>query len=264
LKSTRFSLLNNVKIDMKKLLQTSVTGVKAALCLLFLLIGALNLSAQQVSGTIKATNGDPLVGASVVVKGTKNGTIADVNGNFKLSDVPKGSTLVASFVGYTTKEFAADGSTVSIVLAEGDALSEVVVTGVFDKRSALNSSVAITTLSAVQIDKMVPVSASDVLKNVPGVYVNSSLGEIRNTVNSRGVTTGKNDGANGYDYVSMQEVVRRRLRVQMRRVVSSIIFQKRAATPLKAKSEPVLDSKATAKIRITAPMSISEDPSVRT
>jgi iron complex outermembrane recepter protein len=205
LKSTRFSLLNNVKIDMKKLLQTSITGVKAALCLLFLLIGALNLSAQQVSGTIKAANGDPLVGASVVVKGTKNGTLADVNGAYKLNDVPKGSILVASFVGYTTKEITADGSTVSIVLSEGDALSEVVVTGVFDKRSALNSSVAITTLSAVQIDKMVPVSASDVLKNVPGIYVNSSLGEIRNTVNSRGVTTGKNDGANGYDYVSMQE-----------------------------------------------------------
>jgi iron complex outermembrane recepter protein len=190
---------------MKKLLQTPIQGGKALFCLLFLLIGTFNLSAQTVSGTIKSDNGDPLVGASVLVKGTKNGTLADVNGAFKLNDVPKGSTLVASFVGYTTKEIPVDGSTINIVLSESDALGEVVVTGVFDKRSALNSSVAITTLSAVQIDKIVPVSAADLLKNVPGVYVNSSLGEIRNTVNSRGVTTGKNDGGNGYDYVSMQE-----------------------------------------------------------
>jgi iron complex outermembrane recepter protein len=190
---------------MKKLLLTSATGVKALLCLLFLGIGALNLSAQTVSGTIKDGDNNPLVGASVLVKGTKNGTLADANGTFKLNDVPKGSILVVSFVGYTTKEIAADGPTISIVLAEGDALGEVVVTGVFDKRSALNSSIAITSLSAAQIDRLVPVSSSDVLKNVPGIYVNSSLGEIRNTVNSRGVTTGKNDGGSGYDYVSIQE-----------------------------------------------------------
>ncbi len=190
---------------MKKLQQTLIHGVKPLICLFFSLICAFNLSAQSVSGTIKADNGDPLVGASILVKGTKNGVLADVTGSFKLNDVPKGSTLVVSFVGYTTRELAVEGSTMNIVLKEGESLSEVVVTGVFDKRSALNSSIAITSLSAVQIDKIVPVSAADLLKNVPGIYVNSSLGEIRNTVNSRGVTTGKNDGGNGYDYVSMQE-----------------------------------------------------------
>jgi iron complex outermembrane recepter protein len=190
---------------MKKLLRTSLNDVKPLLCAFFLLISAFNLSAQQISGTVKDDNNNPLVGASVLLKGTKNGTLADVNGAYKLSDVPKGGTLVVSFVGYTTKEVTIDGSIVNIVLKEGESLGEVVVTGVFDKRTALNSSIAITTLSGAQIDKIVPLSAADLLKNVPGVYVNSSLGEVRNTVYSRGVTTGNNDGRFGYDYVSMQE-----------------------------------------------------------
>jgi outer membrane receptor protein involved in Fe transport len=191
-------------IEMKKLLQMPILGIKSLLCLTILILCTVGLHAQQVSGTIKDNSGSPLVGAAVLVKGTKNGTVTDNNGAFTLKDVAKGSTLVVSFVGFTTKEVSVDNAA-NIILAEADALGEVVVTGVFDKRSALNSSIAITSLSAVQIDKIVPVSASDLLKNVPGIYVNSSLGEIRNVVNSRGVTTGKNDGGSGYDYVSMQE-----------------------------------------------------------
>ncbi|MDZ7879952.1 MAG: TonB-dependent receptor [Saprospiraceae bacterium] len=164
----------------------------------------VGLSAQNVSGTIKDNGGSPIVGASVLVKGTNNGTIADGNGAFTLNNVAKGSTLVVSFVGFKTREISADGS-LAITLNEGDALDEVVVTGVFDKRSALSSSIAISSLGTKQIDRIVPVSAADLLKNVPGIYVNSSLGEIRNTVNARGVTTGRNNGSSGYDYVSMQE-----------------------------------------------------------
>ncbi len=189
---------------MKKLSLVPFCGIKSLLCLLAFVLCSVGLSAQQVSGTIKSNSGDPLVGAAVLVKGTKNGTVTDNNGAFSLNNVAKGSTLVVSFVGFGTKEVSADNAA-SIVLKEGDELGELVVTGVFDKRTALNSSIAITSLSAVQIDKIVPISAADLLKNVPGIYVNSSLGEIRNTVNSRGVTTGKNDGSNGYDYVSMQE-----------------------------------------------------------
>ncbi len=191
-------------IEMKKLLQMSQSGIKPLLFLVFLLFCSLNLSAQTVSGMVKDDSGSPLAGAAVLVKGTKNGVVTDNNGAFTLKDVAKGSTLVVSFVGFGTKEVSSDNAS-SITLKEGDALGEVIVTGVFDKRTALNSSVAITSLSAVQIDRIVPVSASDLLKNVPGIYVNSSLGEIRNVVNSRGVTTGKNDGGSGYDYVSMQE-----------------------------------------------------------
>ena len=84
-------------------------------------------------------------------------------------------------------------------------LDEVIVTGVFDQRTRLESSIAISTLKAKDIERLAPVSAADLLKNIPGVYVNSSLGEIRNTIYSRGVSVGSNDGASGYYYVSMQE-----------------------------------------------------------
>ena len=193
-------------IDMKKLLQTSLTDFKSLLCFLFLVLVSLNLSAQQtISGMVKDDKGEPLVGASVLVKGTGNGTVVDSKGAFTIKNVAKGSTLVVSFVGYLTQEVAA-ADNVIINLKEGSTLGdEVVVTGVFDRRTALSSSIAITTLNTAQIDKLVPASAADLLKNVPGVYVNSSLGEVRNTIYSRGVTTGNNDGRWGYDYVSMQE-----------------------------------------------------------
>lgn len=84
-------------------------------------------------------------------------------------------------------------------------IDEVVVTGVFDKRLRMNSPIAISVLKGDILEKQVPVSASDLLKNVPGVYVNSSNGEIRNSVASRGITVGTQDGSFGYEYVSMQE-----------------------------------------------------------
>src|SRR5207249_3968958 len=108
---------------------------------------------------------------------------------------------------YKNLEVPVDGKTeLTISLAEFTSeLNQVVVTGVFDKRKRLDASVAISTVSAAQMSKLALVSAPDILKNVPGVFVNSALGEIRNTVYSRGVSVGSNDGAGGYYYVSMQE-----------------------------------------------------------
>jgi iron complex outermembrane recepter protein len=162
---------------------------------------------QTIQGKITDEKGNALPGVSVLLKGTKTGTAADADGNYQIT-VPNGNAvLVFSFLGNKTQEVTVGNQkSINVNLSEDNSsLDDVVVTGVFDKRTALNSSVAITTISALQIDKIVPTSAADLLKNVPGIYVNSSLGEIRNTVNSRGVTTGKNDGGSGYDYVSMQE-----------------------------------------------------------
>src|SRR5205814_10691807 len=117
---------------------------------------------------------------------------------FAMTPPPPQSTLFP----YTTLFRSA----INISLAQRAAeTEEVVVTGVFDKRKKMEASVAITTVNDKQISKLALTSAADLLKNVPGVYVNSSLGEIRNTVYSRGVSVGSNDGASGYYYVSMQE-----------------------------------------------------------
>jgi len=84
-------------------------------------------------------------------------------------------------------------------------LEEVVVTGVLTSTRLQDAPIAISTVTSEEIAKLVPISAADLLKNVPGVFVNSSLGEIRNIVFSRGVSANSLDGANGYYYVSLQE-----------------------------------------------------------
>ncbi|WPV01966.1 TonB-dependent receptor [Mucilaginibacter sp. cycad4] len=160
----------------------------------------------KVSGTVKDEKGVTMPGVSVTVKGTTQGVSTDPNGKFSLT-VSGTATLIFRFVGYTTKEEAINGRSVVNVslVSESSSLSEIIVTGVFDKRTAMNASIAISSISAIQIEKQAPLSSADLLKNIPGVYVNSSLGEIRNTVYSRGVSVGSNDGASGYYYVSMQE-----------------------------------------------------------
>lgn len=58
----------------------------------------------KVSGAVTDTNGEPVIGASISEKGTSNGTITDIDGNFTLSVAPN-SKLVVSFIGYATQEF---------------------------------------------------------------------------------------------------------------------------------------------------------------
>lgn len=161
-----------------------------------------------LSGTITGNNNEPLVGASVILEGTAKGTVADEKGHYELEleDSEKNGRLVFSYIGFEKQTIAINGRTnIDVTLVEGSALEEVIVTGVFDKRTRMESSVAISVINTKQIERIAVNSAADLLKNVPGVFVNSSLGEIRNTVYSRGVSVGSNDGASGYFYVSMQE-----------------------------------------------------------
>jgi outer membrane receptor protein involved in Fe transport len=194
---------------MKKGFFHSVTSY--AVLFTFFLFGAVNFARAQgavISGKVLNGSQEPLAGATVKVKGTQLATQTDEQGRFRFENVSVASVrLTVSFVGYESREVAVKaGSDVKVVLPDliqqGD---EIVVTGVFDRRKKMEASVAITTLSPRILDKLSPASAADLLKNVPGVYVNSSLGEIRNTVYSRGVSVGSNDGASGYYYVSMQE-----------------------------------------------------------
>jgi iron complex outermembrane receptor protein len=164
----------------------------------------------KIQGKVTDSKGLGLAGSSIVIVENNKSNSTDANGDFTINNVANGSyQIVVSYIGFTTRKVTVkvpQTSKLNIVLQDDQAaLDEVVVTGVFDKRSALNSSIAISTVNAVQIQKMAPSSAAELLKNVPGIFVNNSLGEIRNTVYSRGVTTGNNDGRWGYDYVSMQE-----------------------------------------------------------
>lgn len=82
---------------------------------------------------------------------------------------------------------------------------EIVVTGVFSAKSIENAPISIAAVTAEELSQQIANSSADLIKNVPGVFVNSSLGEIRNVVFSRGVSANSLDGDGGYYYVSMQE-----------------------------------------------------------
>lgn len=81
----------------------------------------LDVSISQQSGKVAGTVEDdfgPVAGASVVIKGTTNGTITDMNGNFSLDGVKDGDVIQISFIGYSTQEIVYKGQALSIKLAE--------------------------------------------------------------------------------------------------------------------------------------------------
>lgn len=83
--------------------------------------------------------------------------------------------------------------------------NQIVVTGVFSAKSIENAPISISAVTAEELSQQIANSSADLIRNVPGVFVNSSLGEIRNVVFSRGVSANSLDGDGGYYYVSMQE-----------------------------------------------------------
>mgnify|MGYP005945031095 FL=1 len=92
---------------------------------------------QMVKGTIVDASGEPIIGANVVVKGTANGTITDIDGNFSL-DAPEGAILQVSYIGYADQEVKVGKQKIlSIVLREDSkALEEVVVVGYLSQKKA--------------------------------------------------------------------------------------------------------------------------------
>ena len=94
---------------------------------------------------MKDATGESVIGASVIVKGTTNGTITDIDGNFSLSNVKKGDVIEISFVGYITQIIKWDGTPINIILKEDtQTLEEVVVTGYggSQKRAALTTAIS--------------------------------------------------------------------------------------------------------------------------
>ena len=173
--------------------------------LLILNISSLFAQSSKISGKVIDTKGIALAGATIILKGSTTGTTTDPNGNFSIERVSNGSYKMSiSFVGFVHKEFSVtvpQTSPLTVTLEDDvNGLEEVVVTGVFDKRTKMNASVAISTLNAKQIENLVPNSSADLLKNLPGVYVNTSKGEVGNSIYTRGLNYN-----GGFFYVSMQE-----------------------------------------------------------
>lgn len=120
------------------------TGIPQTVCADTLEVQAV-MQAVTVKGTVVDANGEPVIGASVLMKGTTNGTITDIDGNFTLSNVNPG-ILVVSYIGYKTQEIQVKGGApVKIVLKEdSEVLEEVVVVGYgTQKKSSLTGAVTV-------------------------------------------------------------------------------------------------------------------------
>ena len=98
---------------------------------------------RKITGTITDTKGEPLLGVNVVVKGTTNGTITDLDGKYVL-EVEPNAILVISYIGYVTQQTPASGNVMNITLKEDTQnLDEVVVVGYgVQKRASVTGSVA--------------------------------------------------------------------------------------------------------------------------
>ena len=152
-------------------------------------------NAQQVnvSGVIKDATGETVIGASVMVKGTKTGTVTDFDGRFHVECTP-GATLVISYIGYQTQEVkAADGMNVVLQEAAND-LNEVVVTGYTTQRKADLTGA----ISVVSVDDIAKQNENNPIKalqgRVPGMNISADGSPSGTaTVRIRGIGTLNNN-----------------------------------------------------------------------
>ncbi|WP_211238148.1 SusC/RagA family TonB-linked outer membrane protein [Saccharicrinis fermentans] len=147
---------------------------------LCLSLGVSSAMAQSktISGTVRDTEGVPLPGVTVVIKGTTTGTITDIDGNYSLTNIPVGSTLVVSFVGMTTKEIViTDQSMVNVVLESSYiGLEEVVAIGYTTRKKGEVTG----SISSVNSETLERTSSKDLEKSlagkIPGLIVSDKGG----------------------------------------------------------------------------------------
>ena len=157
---------------------------------LFLSLGTA-LAQTEISGTVVSTDdGQPVVGASILVSGTQTGTVTDVDGKFRLS-APAGVKLIVSYVGMKTKTVTATNN-MKVSLAPDDKnLEEVVIVAYGTaKRQSITGSVAV--VDSKKIGDRISTTVTGALEgSAPGVQVNNSYGEPGATpkIHIRGVGT---------------------------------------------------------------------------
>lgn len=133
---------------------------------------------KKVTGTVKDANGEPIIGATVVEKGTTNGTVTDFDGNFVL-EATEGTSLEISYIGYKTQQLTADsGKTLAVILNEDtEVLDEVVVMGYTTQSRNTLTGAAV----ALKEEKLKDVSTANVSSmldgKVAGMNVSVSSGK---------------------------------------------------------------------------------------
>jgi outer membrane receptor protein involved in Fe transport len=181
--------------------------IKRLTALLVFLVGVTGFSQSTISGKVTDATGTPVLNVNVILKNTTKGAITDFDGNFSILNVEDGEyTVVASYIGYkkTEKSLAVAGSdrVINFELAEdAGSLDAIIVTGVANPKSKLESSVSITTLSPEVIEQSAPRTTAEIFRTIPGIRAESSGGEGNSNIAVRGVPV----SSGGSKYVQIQE-----------------------------------------------------------
>ena len=138
---------------------------------LFLLSSTLAFAQNQVRGVVTDPTGEPLIGVNVLEKGTTNGTVTDIDGKYTVN-VPKGKTLVFSFIGFVTQEIKVNSNVVNVTLKDDtETLDEVVVIG-YGSMQRKDVTSSITSVKAEDLNVGVVTSPAQMLQGkVPGLTV---------------------------------------------------------------------------------------------
>lgn len=142
----------------------------------FFLFSVIGAHAQSVvTGSVKDGSGEPIIGATIMEKGTSNGGVTDLDGNFSIK-VGDHATLVVSYVGYERQEVSVAGkSTVNIVLTEsGRTIDEVVVVGY----GAIAKRSVSTAISTVKGDRIAGMPTSNVAQSLVGMSSGITLQQV--------------------------------------------------------------------------------------
>ena len=154
-------------INLKSNSEKARQGRQILLMLLFFLLAPLFMFGQKtVTGVVTSVDGEPLIGANVLIQGTNVGTITGIDGSYTLDNVPEDAVIVISFIGYDSQEISATGRNDIdvIVTAQGALLDELVVTGygVERKKDLLGA------VSVVDLDKQKDANRSNVMERLQG------------------------------------------------------------------------------------------------
>ena len=171
--------------------------IRLSLVMALLAAGLTAFAQTTVRGTVKDASGDGVIGASVFVQGTQNGTIVDMDGSFSLPNVKSGDVLVISCIGYAAQNVTWTGGPVNVVLVEdAEMLEGTVVTALGIRRDQKALGYAVTELKSDELNPNLINPVSALQGKVAGVEINASDGGMfgRNKILIRGASTlGKNN-----------------------------------------------------------------------
>lgn len=162
------------------------------LLLLFLIGQQVYGQTERITGIITEVNGNPIIGASVLVKGTTTGTISDTNGRYTVNVPAEKATLVFSYIGYEKQEVKVTKQVINVVLAQAsNAMDEVVVVG-YGTQKKVNLTGAVSSVSMKELEGKPVVNIVEALEGTtPGLTIqqtNSQPGN-RPSINIRGMNT---------------------------------------------------------------------------